>query len=352
MNAIPKRKIRKSTKNTFIIVAVLLFIVSSIFLYNGLFFIEQYSNMKEIYKYETNFKADYSVNLKDNIFIEEKTLPSGKAYLSDLIDTINFDLMYNFKADTKSKLKYTYDIKGIVKGVYIKDGKEQEVWNRVYTLTETKSEEVETNEIKIKENVLLNYNEYNQQALLLAETYAIRLTTKMYLQLDLKIETIQDGEKVNVEYKSDIIFDLGAKTTEMTGKFKDEGQGNMIVEVVSKEHGNAIQTALGVIALVAAAYLVNKALIGTTINHNIKSVYKSELNKILRVCQDKIVHLNNKIDVSNQELIDVKDFQEIIKLSEELGKPILCWSSKEEEETWFTIVSNEVLYRFILRDEK
>lgn len=352
MKTIPKRKIRKATRNAFIVIAVLLFGVSSVCLYNGLFFIEQYSNIKEIYKYETNFKVDYSVNLKDNNFIEEKTLPSGKAYLSDLIDTINFDYIYNFKADTKSKLKYTYDIKGIIKGIYVKDGKEQEVWNREYTLIEPKSEVVETDEIKINESVLLNYKEHNNQALLLAETYSVRLNTKMYLQLNLKIETIQDGEKVNVEYISDAALDLGAKTTEVTGKLSDESQGNMIVEVVSKERGNSIQTVLGVVSLIVAVYLINKALIGTTVNHNVKSAYKSELNKILRVCQDKIVHLSNQIEISKQELIDVKDFQEIIKLSEELGKPILCWSSKIEEETWFTIVSNEVLYRYILNGKK
>ena len=46
----------------------------------------------------------------------------------------------------------------------------------------------------------------------------------------------------------------------------------------------------------------------------------------------------------------VKDFGEIIKVSEELFKPILYWESKESTEAWFSVMSNEITYRFIFRN--
>ena len=55
------------------------------------------------------------------------------------------------------------------------------------------------------------------------------------------------------------------------------------------------------------------------------------------------------MEISEANLIEVKDFGEIIKLSEELYKPILYWSSKEEEESWFCVVTNSVSYRYILK---
>ena len=83
-----------------------------------------------------------------------------------------------------------------------------------------------------------------------------------------------------------------------------------------------------------------------------KNTYKLELNKILRICQDKIVQVSSPLQIRGDELVEVKDFQEIIKLSEELAKPILCYISKQEEEALFAVITNGVLYRYVLKGEE
>ena len=44
-------------------------------------------------------------------------------------------------------------------------------------------------------------------------------------------------------------------------------------------------------------------------------------------------------------------FGELIKLSEELYKPILCWISEDlnNQQAWFSVISNKIRYRFILK---
>ena len=76
-----------------------------------------------------------------------------------------------------------------------------------------------------------------------------------------------------------------------------------------------------------------------------------ELNKILRICQEKIVKVRNKPTIKQENIVEVKDFGEIIKLSEELFRPILYWESKEEE-AWFIVMSNDIVYRFILNNNQ
>ena len=49
------------------------------------------------------------------------------------------------------------------------------------------------------------------------------------------------------------------------------------------------------------------------------------------------------------EIIEVKDFGELIKLSEELYKPILYWNSNQKEEAEFFVITNNVIYKFILK---
>ena len=85
--------------------------------------------------------------------------------------------------------------------------------------------------------------------------------------------------------------------------------------------------------------------------NTIRNEYKLELNRILKSCQDRIVIVKNQLDNDSETVIEVNDFGELIKLSEELYKPILCWISDdlENEQAWFSVISNKVKYRFILK---
>ena len=79
--------------------------------------------------------------------------------------------------------------------------------------------------------------------------------------------------------------------------------------------------------------------------------------KIICVGKIKESYLNELInDYLNRikkyhkiEIIEVKDFGELIKLSEELYKPILYWNSNQKEEAEFFVITNNVIYKFILK---
>ena len=72
------------------------------------------------------------------------------------------------------------------------------------------------------------------------------------------------------------------------------------------------------------------------------------MNRILRLCQDKIVKVSTRPEVTGN-IVVVRDFGEIVKLSEELFKPILYYMDTETEEAWFSVMSNNVTYRYILK---
>ena len=73
------------------------------------------------------------------------------------------------------------------------------------------------------------------------------------------------------------------------------------------------------------------------------------MNKILRICNDKIVEVNTKPNDEEIEVVFVKDFGEIVKISEELFKPILYYSEKDDKEAWFSVMSGKTSYRYILK---
>ena len=86
---------------------------------------------------------------------------------------------------------------------------------------------------------------------------------------------------------------------------------------------------------IASVGLILFILFRTTNTNRVKNEYKAELNRLLKGCEEKIVEVSQKIETEGQNLVDVREFDEIIKVSEELFKPILFWNNEKEEESWF-----------------
>ena len=122
MRARFKKRMRKSTKYTIVIISIVLLIISFNSLLNT-FKGGNNTETREIYRYTDKFNYDYKINLIDNKYmksdeVEDKSL----AYVTDLIDNINLDLNYEYIANRQSNLKYSYSVEGKMQVVYSKDG--------------------------------------------------------------------------------------------------------------------------------------------------------------------------------------------------------------------------------------
>ena len=345
-----KIKIRKSTRYFYITFASVLFVVSFCSLFGSFLGGKTDKTKKEIYSYKNSFNYDYTVKLLENKYIEETELGMNEtAYITDLIDNINMNLNYTYTADTKSTIKYTYNIKGIIQGTYEKDGKSQSVWNREYVLKEPTEEAVLGTKLEIKENLELNLAEQNKLVADFEKDIGISVNAVYNIVLEVNTNTEIDGEKVSNVQKSIISIDLGKKTTTITGENNKEETKYVSKEIENNITTSSIGTVVSVICLVISLLIYRYVFTKTTIINKTRNEFRLELNRILRLCQDKIVRVNSRLEVDTTNVVDVKDFGEIIKVSEELFKPILYWQSKSESEAWFTVMSNGVTYRYILR---
>ena len=61
------------------------------------------------------------------------------------------------------------------------------------------------------------------------------------------------------------------------------------------------------------------------------------------------LNINENPSLEKENVINVTDFGEIIKVSEELFKPILYWFDEKTEEAQFCVISENVVYKYILK---
>lgn len=344
-----KAKIRKATKYIYIIIAIMLILISSYDLLKKTSTKENVGTKTEqVYTYTNNFSYDYNVNLIENKYIKDEDLTDKKiVYITDLIDNIDLNLKYNYNADKKENLSYEYEVIGKIQAVYTKNGDEQKVIDKDETLVKKKIETQNSDNVSILENITLDLKDKNELISELKQKMGINVTAEYDVILNVTVKTNVQGNEINDSYKSIVKIDLAEKVTDVSGD-NNKSDTEYIAAEVKETKENSYTIIFDIIGIIIALFILRYVSKAKVVN-TIKNEYKHELNKILKLCQDRIVMINSKPEVSEENITLVKDFGEIVKLSEELFKPILCFIDEKNEETWFNVVSNNVNYRYILR---
>ncbi len=343
-----KFKIRKSTKYVIMTVSIILLLLS---LSN--FVIElQRENMatatKQVYQYTNKYNFDYKINLISNKYITDKEIEDKNlAYVTDLIDNIKLDLNYEYLADKESELKYTYSIIGKMQAYYMKNGEEQKIWEKEETLKEEKKFDIVADKININENLILDLKDKNELINSFKQQLGMTIDAKYTVALKINTFTNIEEKEINNDVQPIININLAEKTTKITG---DNNLNN--TEYISKQYNvseksNLIKNIFNLVIMIIGIAMIRYSLKAKVAN-TIRNEYKYELNRILRICQDKIVKVNTKPNDEDIEVVIVKDFGEILKVSEELFKPILYFSELDIEKSYFSVMSGKTCYRYIL----
>lgn len=344
-----KNKMRKSTKYVTIIVAIIVLIFSFINFIKNIQKENMKTSTKEIYKFTNKFNYDYKINLISNKYmtneeIEDKNL----AYVTDLIDNIKLNLNYDYTASKNSEIKCNYSIVGLMQAVYTKNGEEQKIWDKEETLLPEKSLNSASDNIQIAENLKLDLKDKNELINNFKQQLGMSIDAKYTVKLKIKITTEVEGKEVVDELSPFINIDLAEKTTKLTGENNIENSEYISKEYKVAKKSSGIQIFIDVI-LIAVAIIALRKVSKFKVANVVRNEYKYELNRILRICQDKIVEVNTKPNDEEIEVVYVKDFGEIFKVSEELFKPILYYNAIENEEAWFSVMSGKTSYRFVLK---
>lgn len=342
-----KQKLRKSIRNFYIVLAISVIAFCSATIFNKVVKKDTYDKKEIILTYTNKLNTTYNVDLKDNKFIDEKTLPMGKTYVTNLIDKVNMHFDYSYEASKYTELTYTYSIVGVLNGTYSKDGIQQKVWEKEYVLLENTENKKTNSTISIKENIPIDVNSYNDEIYNFEQTLGMAITANLNVQLRVNIDGKINNTQISDTYVSDINIELGEQTTTITGKLTDE-TGDTLYKTTTNSKNNTVIIGVNAILIIVALAWLKYISENTTNLNTVRNNYKLELNRILKSCEDKIVKLSKNIDLNGKEIIEVKDFGELIKLSEELYKPILYWNSSQKEEAEFFVITNNVIYKFIL----
>ena len=344
-----KNRIRKSTKYIGTIISIVLLVTSFTSLMKNVSNENIKTRTKEIYNYTNKFHYDYHVNLLDNPYIkQDEEKDESIVYVTDLIDTTDVTLNYEYVADKESSLTYTYSIIGKLQVVYTRDGEEQKIIDEEEIILEKQTKEISGNTININETLNLDLKDKNNLLKEFEQELGMSISTKYTVILKVRVQTDIEEDPIDVSYEPTIQIDLGEKTTKIIGENNKEDKQFISNEYQVNGARNIVIIILDIIIIIISIGVL-RYMVKAKATNRVKNEFRQELNRILKICQDKIVQISSKPHDPPENIVYVKDFGEIFKVSEELFKPILYYFDNEKQEAWFSVMTGGTTYRYILK---
>ncbi|MBS7020556.1 MAG: DUF5305 domain-containing protein [Firmicutes bacterium] len=310
-------------------------------------------NDNVLYSYNMKKGYTYGVNLMPNEYIDKNPQGMNELYISKLIN--NFDIMmtYAYSASSALDLTYEYEITSSIVGEYKNsaDGESAEVWVKNFPiLNKVTKQQKNTSQFNIQEKFTVDYQYYNNYVKDFMKKMG--LTIDAYLKVQMRVITVGNlKDNLNSLHEDQTVvmkIPLNQEVFAISGEPTKD----------TSKHISGIQTYVekvnpGKMVLGIVMFSISVLILGYILHSLFKKVkkdeYQTQKDKILKEYGDIIVETNSPVRMENYQVIEVKNFNEMIDLEEELHIPILYFEPAMNQISWFIIIHDNILYRYVLK---
>lgn len=299
--------------------------------------------------YQENSDLDYKVYLKENNFYEEDYLEKDMIYVANLIDKIVIDYKYFFNIDQKTDVDFTYDI--IAKLSIIDDAEQKVYYSKDYNLVTNKQYKmINESMYNINEQVAIDYDYYNSLANNFRKAYGINATSNLVVSM--KINKV-NGENADIKLNNDSIMlisiPLSEKAVNIEMQYNEINTSSYLAKERTISLGNSFSILLTIVSLVITLLLAIRLIRLLSLLISKKSIYDKYINKILIDYDRLIVENFSGPQLENANVIEIKKFEELLDVRDNLKLPILYYNVSKHLKSYFYIKHENDIYLMVIK---
>lgn len=315
-------KINKMTRKVLMIIVTMLIIVVSFFLYKSVKHTGFKDEKVSLYSYENKGNISYNVFLKPNILYNDNSMEEGNVYLTEFVDYINAIFNYEFKGEKEADIKGSYDITAVAEGYIGEKETYKTIWKKEFKLLPKTNFESKDKDLVIKKEVPIKYEEYNNFAKQVIQDSKFGLQVKLLVSMNVNLKADTGKGIIEEKMSPTMIIPLNTNFFEVTGELsKDKPgviEGTKKIKLPVNKKKVIIYSFLLTILTAALLFLILFTSAFAADDPFIKS-----LNKIFKNYGDRLVALNDDAAVLNENISNVKSMEDLVKVSDEIGRPIV-----------------------------
>jgi hypothetical protein len=274
------------------------------------------------YYYLQEASFDYRIYTAPNNIFPSRVLGPGNAYITSLTDYIAVDFEYNYFGESEAELKGSYGV--VAKLAAYTAQQEYLVWEKEFALLPTTQINITDSDYSFKERFNIPLAEY------VAFTEQIREETgfnpselNLVVTGNVSMEVVAEDGAVSDQLSPTMIIPMKESVFTVNGQLFEEKEGGIAqTRVVAAMPVSAGRTMFPVLVAITAIGLVLLRFFTVPAQTTARSV-KHQVPGILKKHKERIVVTANGVTALPAGAINVLDFDELLKLADEVGRPIL-----------------------------
>ena len=311
------------------------------------------TSRKKLYTYNYDANMDYKVYLKNNNFFTMPYMEMNKQYIASIIDYIEVTPKFSFKSSDDLDYSYNYSIVATARGLgEDADGRKVDVWSKEYPITALQTNMGSGKSFIIDKTVKLDYNAYNQVLNDFRTQFGLSVDARVDLTMKVNVVAGLKGasEKTLQEsYNLSLQFPLLVQTLRVKADYINNGGDTIYGSINPQKHIN-IPLVIIAFAVLIVSFVVLGKLVKSLIAVTRKSEYIIAVNKIMKEYGDIIAETHNMPDLNKYDIVNIKNFADMVDIEEELHSPIIYFEIEEDEKCVFLILNDKTAYRYLLKE--
>jgi len=197
-----------------------------------------------------------------------------------------------------------------------------------------------------------DYREFAVEAREYTEYNPGELNLLVNFELNVKAQT--GNETIEERFNPGMVIPMKESTFVVEGKLTDSNSGEITeTQIVSLPQVKQARTNFTVSTAVSGGFLVAFFLLTVPVKQKARP-QKQVVSSIFKKHQERIVVTSSDVSSLLENAIAVTSFEELLKLADEVGRPVLYSRSRAEvsKEHYFLVVTREHVYCYEVGDRE
>ena len=302
-----------------------------------------------VYPYTSKADVTYEVFMVPNDIFAEKSYGQGRVYITSLIDYIDTNLNYHFKGEQPAELSGKYSVSAVLEGFIPGEKSSSTIWQKQYVLLPDTSFKAKDERLIIEKAIPVRLSDYDEYLKIVRKTlkfgYSMRLIIRWNIFTEIKAENGSAKETITPT----MVIPISKEYFDISGEMAQEKNGSIdkIEQVVSPVF-TKIKTACWIMEVFCAA-LLGLMLIFTK-PYTITSPLQKKLKQVFKSHGNRMVGLGSETIINANELIEISTMEDLIKIADDIGRPIMYRKSINPEDIYnFYVIEENNVYVFDIR---
>lgn len=308
-----------------------------------------------VYTCRQQVQIGYQVFISPNNFFPQPVIGPGQAYITPLTQYIETTLYYNFSTETPVEISGQYQVDAALTGYILKEKEgsgemEREkvkVWEKPWVLLPPTPFAARNNILEIKQVIPVDIKTFSDFAEQVAQELKFAAdVVELTVNYNILGGALTPQGEIREPINAVMVIPIDGSSYMVGGRLADKKEKSIAttqMETVSgvKTARIGYTIAAGIFALLLLLAIFKTAVLS-------ENPEEKNLRRIIKKYGDRIVTGFNWVPaISEQNIIFLDSFDDLVKVSDELGQPVLYKNDHENIHSFY-VVNEPLIYSYSL----